>query len=322
MWFLIKHLTLVAVIMGIAEADGLRYDYYQDSCPDVEKIVKKAFLPILLSDPTAPAAFLRLMFHDCQVQGCDASILLDSDDQNMNSEMRSIRNFGIRKRDSIGHIKSILEVVCPGQVSCADVIALAAKESVSFSGGPSIQIPLGRRDSTSSSQQMADAHIPSQSINVDGLLNIFMAKGMNLQESVAILGAHTLGVGHCINIVDRLYNQKQPPEEETINLGFQLLLRVKCPTKVPLTNLTFVSNDITSLIFDNQYYRDVMNGRGLFHIDSIISMDHRTASIVEEFAADQEYFFEVFSSAFVKLSSSNVLTGGKGQIRRQCDQVN
>ncbi|XP_043693160.1 peroxidase 29-like [Telopea speciosissima] len=330
MWLFIKYLTLVVVVVvmvmgvvvGIAEVPELTYDYYQDSCPDVENIVKKAILPILLDDPTAPAAFLRLLFHDCQVQGCDASILLDSDNQNMNSEIGSIRNFGIRRRESIGHIKSILEAVCPGQVSCADVIALAAKESVSFSGGPSIQIPLGRRDSTSSKQQMADSHLPPQSINVDGFLNIFMAKGMNLQESVAIIGAHTLGVGHCINIVDRIYNQKQPSEEERINLGFQILLRLKCPTRVPFTNLTFVRNDITSLIFDNQYYRDVMNGRGLFHIDSSISMDHRTAPIVEEFAADQEYFFQVFSSAFVKLSSSNVLTGEKGQIRRQCNQVN
>ncbi|KAK9267462.1 hypothetical protein L1049_009888 [Liquidambar formosana] len=73
-----------------------------------------------------------------------------------------------------------------------------------------------------------------------------------------------------------------------------------------------VSNDLTHLIFDNQYYMDVVMGKGLFSIDSSISRDPRTAPIVRRFAVDQNYFFLVFSSAFVKLSSTNVLTEGKG----------
>lgn len=44
------------------------YDYYKISCPDVENTVTKAVLEVILTDPTAPAAFLRLLFHDCQVQ--------------------------------------------------------------------------------------------------------------------------------------------------------------------------------------------------------------------------------------------------------------
>ncbi|KAH7569445.1 hypothetical protein JRO89_XS06G0163500 [Xanthoceras sorbifolium] len=61
-------------------------------------------------DATLPAAFRRLMFHDCQVQGCDASILLDSE----GSEMVSSRNFGIRIR-KIKQIKTVLEAERPGQ---------------------------------------------------------------------------------------------------------------------------------------------------------------------------------------------------------------
>lgn len=132
-------------------------------------------------------------------------------------------------------------------------------------------------------------------------------------------GAHTLGVGHCINIASRLYD---PQPNGHMHYGHEAFLRLKCPARVPLSNFTFVPNDITPTIFDNQYYRDVLMGKGLFTIDSSISTDPRTAPIVRHFAIDQNYFFQVFSSAFVKLSSTNVLTKGKGEVRMKCSRIN
>ncbi|XWS15546.1 hypothetical protein CRYUN_Cryun34aG0009400 [Craigia yunnanensis] len=308
----------MGILVGVCEAQ-LAYDFYKFSCPKVENIVRQVMLGVILTDATAPAAFLRLLFHDCQVQGCDASILLDTGALKGNSEVVSGKNFGITKRETIQHIKYMLEAECEGQVSCADIIALAAKESVALSGGPNIQIPLGRKDTTTCSRQAADTHLPPPDITVDELLSIFMSKGLNLEESVAIMGAHTVGGGHCINIVGRLFD-KQP--DDPIDPGFEALLRLFCPTKIPLTNLTIVPNDKTPFIFDNQYYRDVLTGKGLFTIDSRISRDPRTAPTVRQLAANLNRFFQAFSSAFVKLSSSNVLTKEKGEVRRKCNQVN
>ncbi|KAF3451754.1 hypothetical protein FNV43_RR07850 [Rhamnella rubrinervis] len=331
MWSSLYFLQLVAVLLVLGNTLGahgtqLAYDYYKLSCPFVETIVKEEMLSIFLTDVSAPSAFLRLFFHDCQVQGCDASILLDSHDYfNQNPELASSKNFGIRKQENIGHIKSRLELVCPGQVSCADIIALAAKESVLFTGGPHINIPLGRKDSTIRTySKQADANLPSPGITVDQFLHIFTSKGVNLEESVAILGAHTLGVGHCMNIVNRLYDKKPGDDDhqDGMDLAFKAMLRLKCPTRVPLTNLTVVSNDLTPLVFDNQYYTNILMGKGLFGIDSSISSDPRTKPIVGRFAADQNYFFNVFSSAFVKLSSTNALTHKKGEVRRQCNRIN
>ncbi|KAL9273861.1 Peroxidase 29-like protein [Drosera capensis] len=305
--------TLLTVLCCVKAQ--LAYNYYEDSCPNVESIVRTQILPMLAADPTGSAAFLRMLFHDCQVQGCDASILLDTE----NAEIASRRNFGIRKREEIGQIKSILEMLCPGQVSCADIIAMVARESVAFAGGPRIQIPLGRKDSSTSSHQQADIHLPSPRIGVDQLSNIFTNKGMELDESVAILGAHTLGTGHCINIVDRLYN---PGPMDTMGLTYELFLKLQCPTKVPITNLTSVPNDSTPTLFDNQYFKDISLGRSLFGVDSSLALDPRTGPIVKQFAADPEYFFRAFSSAFVKLSSANVLTGSSGEVRQRCNQVN
>ncbi|XP_024023203.1 peroxidase 29 [Morus notabilis] len=298
----------------------LAYDYYKFSCPLAESIVKTEILKTYLTDVSAAPAFVRLLFHDCQVQACDASILLYSHESTCKSEMESSRNFGVKRLEVINHIKSILEITCPGQVSCADIIALAAKESVFITGGPKIKIPFGRKDSvTCSSSQLADTKLPAAGIAVDELLRISKSFGMNLEESVAIIGAHTLGIGHCINIVDRLYNEKLSNQ---MNWSFKALLRLTCPTKVPLTNLTFVPNDSTSLAFDNQYYKDILMGKGSFGIDASISRDPRTKPVVRRFAADQSYFFHVFSSAFVKLSSTRVLTDKEGEVRRQCYRIN
>ena len=85
-------------------------------------------------------------------------------------------------------VKSIVEAACPGQVSCADIIVLAAREAVVRSGGPWIAVPLGRKDSTTASNRRADEFLPSSSIGVDGALQMFMSKGMSVEESVAILG--------------------------------------------------------------------------------------------------------------------------------------
>lgn len=132
-------------------------------------------------------------------------------------------------------------------------------------------------------------------------------------------GAHTVGVGHCVNVVERLYERGK---SEHMDLVFKELLRLNCPTRVPLTNITVLPNDLTPLAFDNHYYKDILMGRGLFGIDSGVSRDPRTVRFVERFASDQNHFFNVFSSAFVKLSSTKVLSGKQGEVRRQCNRRN
>lgn len=128
-----------------------------------------------------------------QLQGCDASILVDSSDENgLSSEMASMKNFGIRRRKTIGLLKSMVEAACPNQVSCADILILAAREAVVTSGGPHIKVPLGRRDSSlSPSYQLANALLPLSTIGVQEMLQIFTNKGMSIEESVAIMGTFT-----------------------------------------------------------------------------------------------------------------------------------
>ncbi|KAK6913681.1 hem peroxidase [Dillenia turbinata] len=318
--------TLVLVTAFLAtfhhgvEGGGLSYDFYTKSCPQLEGIVRASLQNIFLTDPTAPAALLRLMFHDCQVQGCDASILLDQGSGNLAPEMASSRNLAIQKREAINAIKTMTEMTCPGQVSCADIVILAAREAVSMSGGPRIRVPLGRRDSKISSYRLADASLPHPNAGVSDVLTIFAKKGMTIEESVAILGAHTLGVTHCFNVLDRL-NRLQGGSESVrdINGGFLLFLRLSCPQMSLNSNMSFVPNDPSMFAFDNQYYAMAMSGRGVLRVDAEMASDRRTARVMSHFSVNQDAFFRAFSSAFVKLSASGVLTGNQGVIRRTCN---
>lgn len=64
------------------------------------------------------------------LQGCDASILLD-DTANFTGEKTARPNSNsVRGFEVIDSIKSQLENSCPGIVSCADILAVAARDSV------------------------------------------------------------------------------------------------------------------------------------------------------------------------------------------------
>lgn len=72
---------------------------------------------------------LRILFY--LVQGCDGSVLLDSTTTNK-AEKAAIPNLSLAGFDVIDEIKAAVEAECPGVVSCADILALAARDSVSY----------------------------------------------------------------------------------------------------------------------------------------------------------------------------------------------
>jgi peroxidase len=66
----------------------------------------------------------------CSRQGCDASVLLD-DTGNFTGEKGAGPNAGsLRGFGDIDAIKLLLEALCPRTVSCADILAVATRDSV------------------------------------------------------------------------------------------------------------------------------------------------------------------------------------------------
>jgi hypothetical protein len=64
------------------------------------------------------------------IQGCDASLLLDDTPSFQGEKMANPNNGSVRGFEVIDAVKSAVEKLCPGVVSCADILAIAARDSV------------------------------------------------------------------------------------------------------------------------------------------------------------------------------------------------
>lgn len=60
------------------------------------------------------------------LQGCEGSVLLNSATQT--AEKNAIPNLSLRGFGVIDRVKSALEKECPEVVSCADIVALVARD--------------------------------------------------------------------------------------------------------------------------------------------------------------------------------------------------
>jgi peroxidase len=259
-------------------------------------------------------------------QACDASILLEAAAAPGGaSEMQAGSNGGVRRLEWIEGVKAAVEAECPGAVSCADVVAMSARDAVALSGGPDVRLPLGRLDATPATMTAAmtaasemtaaaaaEAALPAANVSVTAALRLF--PDMDAAEAVALLGAHTLGVAHCNSFADRLF----PARDPTMNFLLANALRARCSLPVSAA-ASFAALDSTNLRFDSAYFRDLLNGRGLLRIDSALALHPRTQPHVRRFAADPPAFFAAFSSAFVKLTSK---VASHGEVRINCRRPN
>lgn len=64
-----------------------------------------------------------------EIQGCDASLLLDTGNGIISEKGAVPNNNSARGFDVVDEIKSAVEKACPQTVSCADILALAARDS-------------------------------------------------------------------------------------------------------------------------------------------------------------------------------------------------
>ena len=110
-------------------APPLQLNYYEKQCPELQQIVQTVVAKYYKLDPTNPGPLLRLFFHDCFVQGCDGSVLLNSSRSNV-AEKDAAINFSLTDFNIIDEMKADLEAKCPGVVSCADILAVTAVYSV------------------------------------------------------------------------------------------------------------------------------------------------------------------------------------------------
>ncbi|XP_059073056.1 peroxidase 17 isoform X2 [Cryptomeria japonica] len=160
--------------------------FYRDSCPMAEAVVRSVMEMAIKREPRNAASVLRLQYHDCLVNGCDGSVLLD-ETPNMAGEKNALSNINsLRAYDVIDEIKDALEKACPGTVSCADILIIAARDAVTLSGGPFWEVYLGRKDSLTASQDDSNDIMPSPRANVTTLVQLFKSFDLSVTDLVAL----------------------------------------------------------------------------------------------------------------------------------------
>ncbi|KAL5730756.1 peroxidase [Ranunculus cassubicifolius] len=322
--FFLALFSFSAIALQSAFADhqediGLVFNFYKDSCPQAEEIIRNQVKLLYKRHKNTAFSWLRNIFHDCAVQSCDASLLLDSTRRDL-SEKETDRSFGLRNFRYLDEIKEAVERECPGVVSCADILVLSGREGVVALGGPHIPMRTGRRDGRRSRAEILEQYLPDHNESISSVLDKFAAMGIDTPGVVALLGAHSVGRTHCVKLVHRLYPEVDP----AIHPDHVEHMLHKCPDAIPDPKaVQYVRNDRgTPMILDNNYYRNILDNKGLLLVDHQLANDKKTKSYVKKMAKSQDYWKQEFSRALQILTENNPLTGTEGEIRKQCNVVN
>ncbi|GLJ14586.1 hypothetical protein SUGI_0236180 [Cryptomeria japonica] len=307
-------IALVVLCSTLANAQ-LSSTFYDTTCPKALSTVKAAVKAAVANEKRMGASLLRLHFHDCFVNGCDGSILLD-DSSNITGEKTARPNANsVRGFDVVDTIKSNVEAVCSGVVSCADILAIAARDSVVELGGPSWTVQLGRRDSKTASLSGANSNIPAPTSSLSALISSFSNQGLSTKDMIALSGAHTIGQARCTNFRTHIYN------ETNINSAFATSVKAKCPSNGGDNNLSPLDVQ-TPIAFDNKYYANLRSQKGLLHSDQELFNGGSADSQVTTYSNNQNTFFSDFAAAMVNMGNINPLTGSSGEVRKNCRKPN
>ncbi|KAL7117818.1 hypothetical protein ACP275_03G096800 [Erythranthe tilingii] len=298
----------------------LQVGFYSDTCPFAEAAVKAAVMEAAVVNPRVAPILLRLHFHDCFVEGCDGSILIKTGVPD--AEISASAHQGVMGFDVIAKAKAAIEARCPGIVSCADIVAIAARDAVALAGGPTYEVEAGRRDGRLSSAILA-SHMPEFHDSLDTLRLKFFEKGLTEADLVLLSGgAHTIGTTACFFVRDRLYafmgaNTSDP----AISPALLPSLERQCPKDgSPLDRLLL--DQVTGESFDVQSLINIKNGFSVLPSDSILYTNDTTKSVVDFYSIHKSSFAGDFAVAMIKMGRIGVKTGAEGEIRQVCNTVN
>ncbi|XP_024022655.1 peroxidase 24 [Morus notabilis] len=318
--FLISLVLFLA--LSVCNGGQLKKQFYADTCPLAEEIVTSITWKRVATNSSLPAKFLRMHFHDCFVRGCDASILLDSTTNNT-AEKEAVPNLSLGGFDVIDEIKTQLEKTCPGVVSCADILALVTRDSVSYQFKKSMwEVQTGRRDGALSRASEASANIPSPSFNFSSLKQSFANKSLTVHDLVVLSGGHSIGVGHCNFFSNRLYNYTGKGDADpSLNATYAAFLSTECRSLSDNTTTVEVDPG-SSGSFDNHYFKILKLHQGLFQSDAALLTDKGASNVVDELQMNSDKFFTEFGRSIKRMGAIEVLTGSQGEIRKKCNVVN
>nr|GMC97684.1 peroxidase 2-like [Ipomoea batatas] len=309
------HALLLLSLATVAFSHYLSPSFYNHVCPQALPTIRRVVEDAIKQERRMGGSLLRLHFHDCFVNGCDASILLDST-PTIDSEKNALaNNNSARGFEVIDRIKLEVDRVCGRPVvSCADILAVAARDSVVALGGPTWEVKLGRRDSTTASKDAANNNLPNPFMDLSNLTENFKNQGLNIKDLVALSGGHTLGFAQCFTFRQRIYGDKD------IDSKFARQRQANCPMNGG--NSSLASLDPTPAYFDAKYFKNLVKNKGLLASDQALFSGGQTDDLVKLYSTNHGAFSNDFANSMIKMGDIKPLTGNNGQIRVNCRRVN
>jgi len=222
------------------------------------------------------------------------------------SELRHGGNAGLQK--AINYLKPFKQKY--PEISWSDLMQLASVTAIEHSGGPLIPIRFGRIDTTSESECPKEGNLPDAEPPFAGgrdpdaathLRRVFYRMGFNDQEIVALSGAHTLG---------RAFKERSGTVKEGYGSrnGTQYTRDTNIARNDNRSGVGMAGGRSWTkkwLSFDKAYYDDIPSGNAQLlqlSTDKVLWIDAEFKKYAQQYAKDQNKFFEDYVKAHVKLS--------------------
>jgi adenylate cyclase len=210
---------------------------------------------------TIAPGMLRLAFHEAMTRGQISRAL--QDDEEINQLLSQKEHDGLAP--AISFINEVLDSMARHEVPTvapSDLIYLAGAVAVELTGGPYIPVKVPIEKESPSATKLPG--IPDEMEPFHTLLIRFRRAGLDRKEMVALTGAHTLGRAHGRQFTENPYR------------------------------------------FDNEYFKrllrdDMSLSLAMLASDRELLKDEKTRQLVELYAGNEEFFFNDFRNAYLKM---------------------
>ena len=141
-------------------------------------------------------------------------------------------------------------------------------------------------------------------------------------------GAHTIGLAKCATFDNRLFNfSGSGAADETLESSMLAELQSLCPLANGDGNRTTALDRNSTDLFDNNYFKNLIAGKGLLGSDQILFSSQTAAAtatktLVESYSQNQSLFLVDFANSMIKMGNISPLTGSSGEIRKNCRALN
>lgn len=216
----------------------------------------------MMSPEDAPK-FLRLVFHDA------GNFNVETGEGGMNGSLRFEldREENLSLKPYFEKLELVKEELQKRLiiVSYSDLIAFAGAVAIHKTGGPRINLSLGRKDVDQAGNRM---HVLTSDVTIRDLLDQFSKMGLSTKDLVVLSGAHTLGKANGKPMTKDLY--------------------------------TFSNSYFRNLIeFCNGQRHSNLE---ILNSDVVLLDTSETKSLVELYAKDEASFFNDFAKSYTKLT--------------------